>query len=104
MRHVVRYKKDTDVDKVHKEIENKLGIVIEAKNDSDTVNGYVNTHIEGDERVVEIFLYENDQPADFEVYERNGKTYSRGNKINIVVKKPKNSGWEKLTGRVGDII
>jgi len=99
VKHIIKYKKDIDIDKIHKEIESKLGVVIEAKSADDTVNGYVNTRMEGDERVVEVFLYEYDQLADFEIYERNGKTYSRGNKINIVAKKPKDGGWKKLTGK-----
>jgi len=100
MKYKLKYKKDKDVEKIHEELEKELDIKVVSRGAGGTVNGYVNTHIEGEDRVVELFFYDEDKPANFEIYEYNGVTYSRGNKTNIVTKKPKEKGWEKLTGKL----
>lgn len=75
-----------DVEKEINKRRKKAGhgeVVLIAKKVDDTVNGYIKTYIEGDFKIVDVHLYQEDKDPDFEIYKYKGVTYNRGSKITI---------------------
>ena len=66
-----------------KKIEKALGATLIASRADGTVNGYVNFVTDGDGFIAEVVLYEEDKDPDFQLYEKDGVTYSKGKKITI---------------------
>ena len=66
-----------------KEIEKSLNLKLMAREEHDVVNGHVNFVKVKDWYEAEVFLYEEDRPATFEKYKKDGIDYVRGNKTSF---------------------
>ena len=76
-------------------IQNELKISLIANKDDAILNGYINTKQDGDDIIVEIFTYDEDEPANYFEGMYKNIPYNHGHKTSF--EKPKEDISQKLT-------
>jgi len=95
-------KKGEELEKYIKSIEKDLSMSLSAIKEDDEVNGYINTKQENGKTIVEVCLYEKDEPANyFEGVYRN-RPYNYGHKTSF--KAVPNSVKEKIAVKSNGIM
>jgi hypothetical protein len=65
------------------ELEKEFGLKLRADKETDTVNGYVNSHIENGKVIFEVFPYKKSKLPDYAEHIYRGRTFATGDKVNI---------------------
>jgi len=85
-----------------KQLQSDLGAILVAEKADSEVNGYINTKQDGEGVIVEVVLYDKNEPANYKEGVYGNKPYHTGHKSNF--KKIKGNISKKLGERPHDII